>query len=86
MDIKIEVPLDSAKCLCRALDCYVDQFEMQGIEMILSSAELLDLVEQDPDEFGAGDRVAEYEEDLARKLLKVVADLVYPDKEGEELN
>ena len=84
--IKIEVSTDEAECIYRALDCYVDEWEMKGSGMIVSFPELLDLAKQDPDEFGAGDRVAEYEVDLARKLLKMVADLVYPDKEGEELN
>jgi len=71
-NITIELPVDSAKCLYRAMNYYVEAFEMKGLEMVQSSAELRDLVERDLDQFGAGDRVIEYEEDLARELLKVL--------------
>ena len=74
----IEVSLDSAKCVHRALNYYVDQLEYLGDDIVQSNHDLSDLVEQDPDQFGAGDRVVEYEENLARELLKVFADLVSP--------
>jgi hypothetical protein len=80
--IKIEVQIDSAECLCRALDYYVERFEEGlGDDIVESNANLRDLVEQDPDQFGAGDRVIQYEWDLAREFLKVLGDLVSPDAE-----
>ncbi len=79
--IKIEVPLDSAKCVHRASNYYVNQLEYLGHHIVEHDTDLRELVSQHPDEEVAVDQVAKYEEDLARDLLHALAALAFPAEE-----